>query len=207
MLLLHFGGFMDENKKKDDIGTIRRFDLVTSIVFIAAAIWFLFQCYALFMNPFGKTEVTEKELAKIFERWFESPALFPALVGILLLVAGIALLIIALKSGARFDFITKENIKKLKDNNEFMTFCTVVGSLAVYLYALIPFCRKFLNFLPYSFQGLPFAIASFIFITFIAIVYSRERSKKNIVISVVVAFIAAFLIAFMFNKGALIPLP
>ncbi len=193
--------------EKQEKQTIRRFDLVTSIVLIIGSIWFLFQCRILFYNPFGKKTVPEKETIEILAKWFQSPALFPALVGILLLVAGIALLIIALKDGARFDFITKENIKKLKKNREFCTFIIVAGLLALYIYALIPFCRAFLNVLPHTFQGLPFMVATFIYIAAMAIIFQRERTKKNICISFIVAFVASFVIAYLFNKGALIPLP
>ncbi len=194
---------MEETEKK----VVRRFDLVTSILLILGSIWFLFQCKNLFFNPFGKKVVSEKELADITAKWFESPALFPVLVGILLLVAGIALLIIALKDGARFDFFTKEKIKSLGKNREFITFIIVAGSLAIYIYALIPFCRAFLNILPYSFQGFPFMVATFIFISEISIIFQRERTRKNVLISLLVAFIASLVIALMFNKGALIPLP
>ena len=194
---------MEETEKK----VIRRFDLVTSILLIAGSIWFLFQCKDLFFNPFGKKVVSEKELVEITEKWFQSPALFPVLVGVLLLVSGIALLIIALKDGARFDFISKENIKSLGKNREFLTFVIVGGSLAIYIYALIPFCRAFLNILPYSFQGFPFMVATFIFMSEISIIFQQERTKKNILISLVVALIASLVISLMFNKGALIPLP
>ncbi len=186
---------------------VRRFDLVTSIVLIIGSIWFLFQCRNLFFNPFGKRTVSPEETQELIETWFQSAALFPALVGVLLLVAGIALLVIAIKDGARFDFITIENIKKLKNNKEFCTFLIVAGLLALYIYALIPFCRAFLNIIPYVFQGFPFMVATFIYIASMAIIFQRERTKKNIIISLVVAFVASLVIAFMFNKGALIPLP
>ncbi len=190
-----------------DKKVVRRFDLVTSILLIIGSIWFLFQCRNLFYNPFGKKEVSVEETAELVEKWYQSAALFPALVGVLILVAGIALLVVALKDGARFDFITKENIKSLKNNREFCTFVIVAGLLAVYIYALIPFCRAFLNIIPYVFQGFPFMIATFIYISAMAIIFQRERTKKNIIISFIVAFVASFVIAFMFNKGALIPLP
>lgn len=194
---------MEETEKK----VVRRFDLVTSILLISGSIWFLFQCKDLFFNPFGKKVVSEKELAEISEMWFQSPALFPFLVGVLLLISGIALLVIALKDGARFDFFTKENFKSLGKNREFLTFLIVGGSLAIYIYALIPFCRAFLNIFPYTFQGFPFMVATFIFISEISIIYQRERTKKNVLISLLVAFIASLVISVMFNKGALIPLP
>lgn len=193
---------MDEKTKS----TVRRFDLVTSIFLIIFSIWLAYQSYKLFANPFGKSEISESEMASNLELWYTSPGLIPIIICGVLLILSIALLCIALKDGARFDFFTKEKIATLKTNKELKTFIIVVGTLAIYIYGLIPICRSYLHFF-YNFQGFPFAIATSIYISGIAIIFQRERTKKNIITSIIVGIVAAFVITYMFNKVALIMLP
>ncbi len=193
---------MDEKTKS----TVRRFDLVTSIVLIIFSIWLAYESYKLFANPFGKATITDEEIVKNLESWYTSPGLIPIIICGVLLVLSIALLVTAIKDGARFDFFTKEKIATLKTNRELKTFVTVVGTLAIYIYGLIPLCRSYLHFF-YNFQGFPFAIATSIYVSGIAIIYQRERTKRNIIISIIVGISAAFIITVLFNKVALIMLP
>ncbi len=187
---------------------LRRFDLVFSILLMAFSVFYSIESIKLFVNPFGRSwdKVTKETTAAIISKWYESPALLPFIISILLLVCSIVLLRIALKDGAKFDFLKKELIIKLKANKELQTFLIVVSSLAVYIYFLIPVCRKFLNVFRGGFQGFPFAIATFIFISFMSIIFSK-KTKRDIVMAFVVALVSAFAITLLFNKVALLPMP
>lgn len=186
---------------------LRRFDLVFSILLMVGSIFYTIESIKLFLNPFGRPwdKVTEETTAEIISKWYESPALLPFIISILLFICAIILLRIALKDGARFDFLKKDLILKLKENKELKTFFIVVPSLAVYIYFLIPTCRKFLNVVR-GFQGFPFVIATFIFMSFLSILFSK-RTKRDILMGFVVSFIAAFAITLLFNKVALLPMP
>lgn len=193
---------MDDKTKS----TVRRFDLITSIILIIFSVFMMYESYKLFANPFGKATITDEEIAKNLASWYTSPGLIPIIIAGILLVLSIGLLIVALKDGAKFDFFTKEKIATLKTNREIKTFAIVVGILAIYIYGLIPLCRSYLHFFN-NFQGFPFAIATSIYISVMAIIYQRERTKKNIIISIIVGVAAAFIITVLFNKVALIMLP
>ncbi len=185
---------------------LRRCDLVTSIVFIILSIFFMFESYKMFANPFGKATLPEEEIVKNLKLWYQSPGLLPLFVSGILLLLSIGLLIIAIKDGARFDFIKISNIISMKTNKEFRTCIEVLGFTAIYIYILMPVCRAFLDFFA-AFQGFPFAIATSIYISGMAIYYQPVRNKKSIRTSLLVGIAAAFMIAVLFNKLALIMLP
>ncbi|MGL5722521.1 MAG: tripartite tricarboxylate transporter TctB family protein [Brevinema sp.] len=186
---------------------LRKFDLVFSLVLIVCSIFYALESIKLFINPFGRKWdlVTEESIAELVGKWNESPALVPFIVSILLLICAIILLGIALKSGARFNFSTNGLLKKLNSNIELKTFIIVLGSLALYIYALMPICRRVLNVFQ-GFQGFPFLVATAIYIGFISIVFSK-KTKKDVVVGLIVAVVASTVITLLFNKVALVPLP
>lgn len=187
--------------------TLRRADLLFSIVLIVVSIWFGVKSVLLFSNPFSKdwSLLTQEEIDKNLADWFNSPGLIPLIFSICLLVCAIVLMRIAIKEGARLDFLQKDKIVAFFRNKEFNVAVKVIGLLAIYLYGIIPFCRRFLNLIP-TFQGFPFLIATFIYLAAFIILFN-EKTVKKIVISLVVAGTSSTLITVGFGVVAKILLP
>lgn len=186
---------------------LRKFDLGFSLVLIVCSIFYTIESVKLFVNPFGRnwSTVTEESVAELVRTWSESPALVPFIVSILLLICAMTLLGIALKSGARLHFSINKLLKKINSDRESKTFIVVLGSLALYIYVLMPICRRILNIFK-GFQGFPFLVATCIYIGFTAIIFSR-KTKKNIAVGLIVAIVSSTVITLLFNKVALVPLP
>ena len=91
-----------------DKGTLRRADLVTSIILMAFSSFVIAE----------SVKYLQKTLSK-GRPWFESSGLFPLIISILLLLCAILLLFRALKDGARFDFLTKEKVITFLHTREF----------------------------------------------------------------------------------------
>ncbi len=191
-----------------DKKNLRRADLVTSVILILGSIFMMFQSYKLFANPFSKAaeKLTEAEIAKNLELWYKSPGLIPLIISVVICALAIGLFIFAWKEGARFDFFKFEKLKFALADKEIKTAVIVVGTLAIYIYILMPVCRWALDFF-YGFQGFPFAVATSIYISGMGIIYQRERNKKTIITSIIVGVVAAFAVALIFNKAAMIMLP
>ncbi len=187
--------------------TLRKMDLIAALVLIAGSLVFLVQSIKLFLNPFGRKWelITEESIAEVWEKWYESPALMPFIVSILILVCAVIVLVHARKCGARFDFFTKEKIQALKQNYELKVFAIVVSTLAGYIYILIPLCRRFLDFFP-VFNGFPFMIATMVYIFSNSYIFGKGK-KHALRSAILVSVVASVIITLIFNKVALIPLP
>jgi len=187
--------------------TLRRADLIFSIILMLVSIWFGVKSILLFSNPFSKDWdiITQEEIDRNLSEWFKSPGLIPLIFSFFLLVCSIVLLITAIKQGARFDFFKKEKILALFKNKEFHTASIVIGLLAIYLFIMLPISRKYLNFIP-RFQGLPFLIATFIYLSVFIIIFN-EKTKKKIITSLIVAACASGFVTISFGVVAKILLP
>jgi len=187
--------------------TLRRADLLFSIVLMLVSIWFGVKSALLFPNPFSKDWdiLTKEEVQKNLDEWFKSPGLIPLIFSIFLLICSIVLLITVIKDGAKFDFITKEKVKIFLNNNELHTAIKVIGLLIVYIFILIPLCRNFLDLIP-QFQWFPFLIATFIYLS-VFIIFFNEKTKKKIITSFIVAAAGAGSITVCFGVVAKILLP
>lgn len=187
--------------------TLRRADLIFSIILILISVMTLIESYSLLFNPFGRKNYvpTAEEKAAAIKTWYESPALFPAIIALFLLLCAVFLLRVAIKDGAKIDFFTNEKIKMFFTLRETHVAVIVIGILCVYVFLLIPFCRKYLDLFP-KFQGFPFMIATFISLVAQMIVFN-EKSTKKILISILVAMLSAIAITYGFGTLAMIPLP
>ena len=77
--------------------TLRRADLAFSVALILASLGYMFESVRIFFNPFGRKweNVPAESVKDAITRWYESPALLPFLVGLLLLVCAVSLLHVA----------------------------------------------------------------------------------------------------------------
>ena len=190
--------------KKD---TLRRADLLFSIVLILVSIWFGVKSVLLFPNPFSKDwdRLTSEEIQANLDAWFKSPGLIPLIFSVFLLICSIVLLVTAVKQGARFDFFTKEKITTFLKNNELHTALIVIGLLFGYIYILIPLCRNYLNLFS-QYQWFPFLIATFTYLAVFIIIFN-EKTRKKIITSFIVAAAGSGFITLSFGVAAKILLP
>lgn len=185
--------------------TLRRADLVFSLILMAVSVYVMIESYHLLRNPFGRANITEEEIARNMTDWYESIAIVPFILAVFILICAIALFRFAWRQGARFDFVTAENCRKLVKNREFTVAIGVSVILIIYDQFLIPFCRKHIDFFP-KFQAFPFMVATFIMM-FVMMIAFVKRTPKHIVMSLIISAVAALAIAIGFGMLALIPLP
>lgn len=190
-----------------DKTTLRKADLLFSILLICISIWTMIQSVKLFFNPFGRKmeDINPEELKTLLIQWYQSPALLPMMLAFLLLVCAIVLMHYALKQGAKLDFIKKKNIIKILHNREFYVVIAVVMTLFIYIFVVIPLCRRYLNFFP-RFQGFPFMIATFLYLLSMMLLFN-EKKLKPMLLSFLISAGAAGAITFGFGVIAMIPLP
>jgi len=185
-----------------DKKTLRRADLITSIVF------FLFSVFVFVMSL--------QLLIRTFERkndWYMSSGLVPMIVSVLLAICSIALFVRARRDGAKFDFLDKEHIKKFFKSRELKVAVTIIGMLAFYLFIMLRFVEEWIKkiFRMLDAPGwvryyVPYAIVTFIYLFAFMIVFN-EKSKENIIKSMLISLIASGLIAYLFGDVAMILLP
>lgn len=187
--------------------TLRRADLVFSVVLMIVSAYFLVKSVALFYNPFGRPlqDINAEEIKLGIIEWYKSPGLLPFILSAVLFMLAICLLHVAKKDGAKFDFLTKKHISDFLKNRELKVVIIVVGLLMIYIYGIIPTCRKNLNLFP-SFQGFPFMIATFIYLT-IFMIFFNKKTVKDISLSVLIAALSSAAITYGFGNLAMIPLP
>lgn len=190
-----------------DKQTLRRADLIFSYVLMLLSTWFFIMSVKLFFNPFSRDfkMVSPEDIKMGIIEWYKAPALLPLLLSFLIFISALMLMHKARKDGARLDFFKKEQIISFLRNRELRVASGVIAMIAVYIFILIPVCRRNLNFFP-TFQGFPFMIATFIFLSGFIISFN-EKSIKKIIVSVAVAAISSFAITYGFGTLALIPLP
>lgn len=87
--------------------SLRRADLVFSLLLMLGSLWFMIQSIKLFLNPFGRKweAVPAEAIKETLTFWYKSPALMPFFVSLLVLLCSIMLFHVAMKAGARIDFI------------------------------------------------------------------------------------------------------
>ena len=187
--------------------TLRRADLLFSIVLMLVSIWFGVKSVLLFSNPFSKDWdiLTKKEIQENLEVWYKSPGLIPLIFSFFLLICAVVLMVQVIKDGAKFDFINKDKAIAFLKNNELHTALIVIGLLFAYIFILIPFCRNNLNIMP-DYQWFPFLIATFTYLSVFIIIFN-EKTKKKIITSLIVAASGSGLITICFGVVAKILLP
>ena len=187
--------------------TLRRADLVFSYVLTLISLYIIIKSIILFFNPFSRDFelVTGEVLKETIMKWYESPALLPFLLGFVLLFLASRLRVVAIKDGAKIDFLTKEKIIGFMKNREVYVASVIIVILIVYVYVLIPQCRAYLNFFP-KFQGFPFMIATFISMAAQMLIFNK-KTASSMIKSIVIAFLASAAITYGFGTLALIPLP
>ena len=177
--------------KKD---TLRRADLIFSLVLMGISVFTLIESYSLLCNPFQRADITQEAIASNIADWYESIAIVPMILAVFIM-----------KLLGSYRIIKKENVQKLLKNREFKVAVSITVILLVYIKGLIPFFRKTIDFFP-KFQAFPFMIATFIML-FVMMIAFAERTKKHVVTSLIVSAVSAAAISYGFGMLALIPLP
>lgn len=186
---------------------IRRLDLWFSAFLMLVSAYVLVSSFGIFVNPFGRefVKVSGESIKDNILNWFLSPALMPFLLSIILMVCAIFLFRHARSEGATFGFGQWGNLAQVVKGREFRALVLVSALLLLYVFVLMPLCRKHLNLFP-RFQGFPFMVSTFIYLSSMMIVFN-DRKIGKILLSLLVSAIAAAAIAFGFGMLAMIPLP
>jgi hypothetical protein len=160
-----------------------------------------------FLNPWGREfeAINADEFKMTFERWYEQPAILPLLCSVLLAICALGLKKQAIRDGASLDFIHVKALRALAGSREFRVAGIIVGLTALYLFVLIPGCRRFLDFFP-GFRGFPFMVATFAYLMSFMSIFS-EKKTRPLLICLLVSAIGAAAITYGFGNLALIPLP
>ncbi len=187
--------------------TLRRADLVFSVVLLATSFLYLIESIKLFINPFKRKweNVPAESLKATFTFWYKSPALLPFLVSLLLLICAISLLHVARKAGAKIDFVKKDKIVVFVRNPEFRSFLITTLLLCIYAFALIPLCRRYLNVLN-GFRGFPFFIATLAYLLSMMIAFG-DKKLGHVLKSLLISVLASGFVTYAFGSLAKIPLP
>lgn len=190
--------------------SLRKADLVFSVVLMGISVVVMIQSIKLFFNPFGRQfeDVSAEEVKASIVEWTKSPALLPLILAAFLMLCAVFLMINARREGARFDISIngiKEKLTILRKSREAQVLLIITALLFSYVFLLIPFCRANFNFFN-TFQGFPFMVATFLFM-FAMIAIFNQKTVCKILISLLVAAIASGLIAYGFGVIAMIPLP
>ncbi len=187
--------------------SLRRADLVFSYILMAISVYVIIESVNIFFNPFGREweKIKPETIKDTIEKWYESPALMPFLLGFIMLFLAFRLRGIALKDGAKFDFISVKNLKTFIFLKETRVAAFIIAAFSLYVFVFIPVCRAYLNFFV-MFQGFPFLIATFLFLALQMVVFNK-KDLKGILMSLLVAAVFASAITYGFGSLALIPLP
>jgi hypothetical protein len=112
---------------------------------------------------------------------------------------------VAMKSGARIDFIRKDKITTFLKNREFQSFVIITLLLCIYAFVLIPVCGK-----PFVririIRGFPFFVATFIYLLSMMIAFGHKR-LGHVLRSLLVSFLVSGFVTYAFGTLAKIPLP
>lgn len=167
--------------------TLRRTDLVFSVVLILISVYVFLASIGLLFNPFGRdfAKLTGDRIKENMINWHISPALMPFLLSLFLFFCALMLLRNARREGARFDFIKWSKLVDLFKQRETHSFFIVTSLLCLYVFVLMPLCRTYVNFFP-RFQAFPFMIATFVYLALMMIVFNQKTFKK-ILLSLLVA--------------------
>ncbi len=167
----------------------------------------MFQSIKLFLNPFGrKWEAVPAEAVKeTITFWYKSPALLPFFVSLLVLLCSVLLFHVAMKSGARIDFIKKDKIATFLKNREFQAFVIITVLLCIYAFVLIPVSGKLLVKIRFI-RGFPFFVATFIYLLSMMLAFGRKQ-LGHVLRSLMVSFLVSGFVTYAFGTLAKIPLP
>ena len=187
--------------------TLRRADLVFSIVLMVISVATMIESVKLLFNPFGRDfeDVKGDDIKNSIETWYQSVGLVPFIIAAFIFICALCLFHFARREGARFDFINFNNIRALLKNEEFRVAVIVTAILCAYIFVFMPLCREYLDFFP-RFQGFPFMIATFLML-FLMMVIFWTKKLKSILSYFVASALTAAAIAYGFGMLALIPLP
>lgn len=186
---------------------LRRADLVFSLILALISILSMFYCIKLFFNPFGRdfAMVSGDDIKRTMQEWYLSPALVPFIFSACLLLCAAFLYRNARQEGARFDFLTKENVIIFIKNRETKVAVIEFAILAGYIKGLIPFFRAHLDIFP-KFQGFPFMIATWLCLLTQMIIFG-EKTMKKLLMALLISAIASAAVTYGFGVLAMIPLP
>ncbi len=187
--------------------TLRRADLVFSIVLMVISVATMIESVKLLFNPFGRDfeDVKGDDIKNSIETWYQSVGLVPFIIAAFIFICALCLFHFARREGARFDFINFNNIRALLKNEEFRVAVIVTAILCAYIFVFMPLCREYLDFFP-RFQGFPFMIATFLMLFLMMVIFGTKK-LKSILSYFVASALTAAAIAYGFGMLALIPLP
>ena len=187
--------------------TLRRADLVFSIVLMVISVATMIESVKLLFNPFGRDfeDVKGDDIKNSIETWYQSVGLVPFIIAAFIFICALCLFHFARREGARFDFINFNNIRALLKNEEFRVAVIVTAILCAYIFVFMPLCREYLDFFP-RFQGFPFMIATFLMLFLMMVIFGTKK-LKSILSYFVTSALTAAAIAYGFGMLALIPLP
>jgi hypothetical protein len=187
--------------------SLRRADLVFSIVLMLGSLWFMIQSIKLFLNPFGRKweAVPAEAIKETLTFWYKSPALMPFFVSLLVLLCSVMLFHVAMKAGARIDFIKKDKIAAFLKNREFQSFLKITLLLCIYAFVLIPVSGRLLGRIRII-RGFPFLVATFIYLLSMMLAFGHRRIG-HVIRSVLVSLLVSGFVTYAFGTLAKIPLP
>jgi len=188
-------------------GTLRRADLVFSIVLLISSALYMFECLKIFINPFNRLweKVPAEGLKETFTFWYKSPSLIPFMMAFCLFLCGLALMHTAFKDGAKIDFLSRDKITAFLKNRELHAFLICVIMLCVYAFFLIPVSRRYLNVIR-GFRVFPFFVATFLYLVSMMVLFGQKQPKQ-IIKSALISVCASGLVTWSFGILAQIPLP
>ena len=120
--------------------TLRRADLVFSVVLMVVSFAAMVESVKLLFNPFGRDfeDVRGDDIKTSIETWYQSVGLVPFIIAAFIFICGLFLFHFARKEGARFDFIKLGNVRALFKNEEFRVAVIVTAILCAYLPDALP---------------------------------------------------------------------
>jgi hypothetical protein len=129
----------------------------------------------------------------------------PFFVSLLVLLCSVLLFHVAMKSGARIDFIKKDKITVFLKNREFQAFVIITALLCIYAFVLIPVCGKLFVRIRFI-RGFPFFVATFIYLLSMMLAFGHRR-LGHVVRSLLISLLASGFVTYAFGTLAKIPLP
>lgn len=162
--------------------TLRRADLVTSVILMLVAIGGFYMSLLLFLKTLDRGK-----------DWFKSAGLFPMIILFFLFVCSLMLFTKARRDGARFDFFTKDKVIHLFKSKEFQVAIIVIGMLAGYIFVLIPL--------------LSYWISTSIYVFGFMVYFKKERSLKDLLKILIITVCVTAALTYGFGTLAQIPLP
>ncbi len=162
--------------------TLRKADMVTSIVLMAIAV-----------SWFGLSIPLLIKTVRSGEHFYISAGLFPMIISGLLGLCAANLFFKARKDGARFDFFKADKVIALIKSRESRIAAVIIGLMAVYIFILLPLVS--------------YSIATFIFLFLFMLYFKGLRSVKGVLIIFIISAVTTAILSYGFGELAMIPLP